>query len=280
MQQRLEDPSSAANERAEGSTGRDVDFRLFGFPLSNVTEAELLESVRSAATAGRRLVVASQNMHGLYLYPHSEAMKRLHEGALVHIDGTLVLWLMRPFRASRGFSERTAWIDFIWPLLRLCEREQLRVFWLAATPDVIEAGVSRIRTELPDLEIGSRNGFFDIDPQSQENADVIATINDFKADVLIVGMGMPRQETWIEAAADRLEVPVIMTSGACIEFVAGAMPTPPRWMGRFGLEWSYRFLSDPKRFFFRYFVEPWVVLAYCLRYAMGRRPVVEPRERQ
>jgi N-acetylglucosaminyldiphosphoundecaprenol N-acetyl-beta-D-mannosaminyltransferase len=256
--------------------GRE-DIRLFGYPLSRVTEAELLESVRRSAASGERLIVASQNMHAMYLYPRSAAMRRVHERALVHIDGTAVLWLLQLFHRSRGFAERTAWIDFIWPLLRMCEREGLKVFWLAAAEEVIARGVATIREALPGLEIEYRDGFFDIDAASPENAAVVERINGFAPDVLIVGMGMPRQETWIDAVLDRLRVPVIMTSGACIEFVAGAMPTPPRWLGPLGLEWSYRFLSDPRRFFGRYFVEPWAVLGHCLGFALSRRRAVESR---
>jgi N-acetylglucosaminyldiphosphoundecaprenol N-acetyl-beta-D-mannosaminyltransferase len=51
-----------------------------------------------------------------------------------------------------------------------------------------------------------------------------------------------------------------LPSGACIDYVAGAVPTPPRWMGRLGVEWLHRLVSEPRRLWSRYLVEPWFVL--------------------
>ena len=57
-----------------------------------------------------------------------------------------------------------------------------------------------------------------------------------------------------------LRPPVMLMAGACLEFISGHAVTPPRWLGPLGLEWVHRFASDPRRFAFRYLVEPWRVL--------------------
>ena len=71
---------------------------------------------------------------------------------------------------------------------------------------------------------------------------------------------MPRQEHWILENLEYINTNAILTSGACIDYVAGAIPTPPRWMGRVGLEWLYRLLSEPKRLWNRYLLEPQFVV--------------------
>lgn len=73
----------------------------------------------------------------------------------------------------------------------------------------------------------------------------------------MVGMGMPRQEHWVVEYHERIEANVIWLVGACFDYVAGAIPTPPRWMGRVGLEWLYRLYSEPQRLASRYLLEPW-----------------------
>jgi N-acetylglucosaminyldiphosphoundecaprenol N-acetyl-beta-D-mannosaminyltransferase len=88
--------------------------------------------------------------------------------------------------------------------------------------------------------------------------------------VLIVGMGMPRQQHWTLDNAERLAVNVVSTCGAALDYVAGAIPTPPRWAGRAGLEWACRLAAEPRRLASRYLVEPWG-LAPCVLQALARR---------
>jgi N-acetylglucosaminyldiphosphoundecaprenol N-acetyl-beta-D-mannosaminyltransferase len=83
-------------------------------------------------------------------------------------------------------------------------------------------------------------------------------------------MGMGRQEQWIFENRATLRTHCIGTCGACMEYFAGAAPTPPRWMGPLGVEWLFRLLSDPKRFWKRYLVEPWIV-AWLLATGAARR---------
>lgn len=58
---------------------------------------------------------------------------------------------------------------------------------------------------------------------------------------------------------------VILTAGACMDYVAGALPTPPRWMGQLGLEWLFRLLAEPGRLWRRYLLEPWFILGLVVR---------------
>ena len=76
----------------------------------------------------------------------------------------------------------------------------------------------------------------------------------------MVGMGMPRQELWIHDNFDHLSTTVILPAGAAIDYIAGVVPTPPRWMGKVGLEWTFRLAAEPKRLRHRYLLEPWSVL--------------------
>ncbi len=99
---------------------------------------------------------------------------------------------------------------------------------------------------------------------------VVEKINAFRPHVLMVGMGMPRQERWILHRFDELDANAILQSGACFDYVAGAIPTPPRWLGRFGLEWLYRLACEPVRLWRRYLVEPWLVGAWLVRDLLRR----------
>jgi N-acetylglucosaminyldiphosphoundecaprenol N-acetyl-beta-D-mannosaminyltransferase len=81
----------------------------------------------------------------------------------------------------------------------------------------------------------------------------------------MVGMGMPRQEYWTQENFQQREAQVILSStGAALEYIAGAAPTPPRWAGRIGLEWMFRLAHEPRRLFSRYLIEPWYILLLLL----------------
>jgi len=105
-----------------------------------------------------------------------------------------------------------------------------------------------------------RHGRFEPDRNGPDNAEVLAAINDAQPDVLFVGMGMPRQESWILDNLDGLGGRVIFSVGAAFDYEAGAIPTPPRWTGRVGLEWLFRLASEPRRLFSRYLIEPWSLI--------------------
>jgi N-acetylglucosaminyldiphosphoundecaprenol N-acetyl-beta-D-mannosaminyltransferase len=109
------------------------------------------------------------------------------------------------------------------------------------------------------------HGYFDADPQSQDNARVLSEIAQFAPHLLMVGMGMPRQEYWIHQNFARLYANVILPSGAAMDYVAGAAYIPPRWSGRVGLEWAFRLAAEPKRLWRRYLLEPWYVVGIVMR---------------
>jgi N-acetylglucosaminyldiphosphoundecaprenol N-acetyl-beta-D-mannosaminyltransferase len=122
-----------------------------------------------------------------------------------------------------------------------------------------------LRKLYPALQIEVSDGYFDARRGSAENEALIQRINAYRPDLLMVGMGMPRQEFWTQENFARLDAYVILSSsGAALEYVAGAAPTPPRWAGRIGLEWMFRLVHEPRRLFSRYLIEPWYILLLLL----------------
>ena len=73
---------------------------------------------------------------------------------------------------------------------------------------------------------------------------------------------MPRQEKWALRLKNQLNANVIWNIGATIDFISGKVYVPPSWAGKLGLDWLFRYISEPKRMFFRYFIEPFFLLYY------------------
>jgi N-acetylglucosaminyldiphosphoundecaprenol N-acetyl-beta-D-mannosaminyltransferase len=115
-----------------------------------------------------------------------------------------------------------------------------------------------------------------MDPDGSENKSVLQQIADFQPHLLMVGMGMPRQELWIEANLNAIQANVILATGAVLDYVAGVIPTPPRWSGPLGLEWAFRLASEPKRLTPRYLIEPWTILRVIARDMLSAAAAPEP----
>ena len=87
-----------------------------------------------------------------------------------------------------------------------------------------------------------------------EDAAVAKQINDARADVVWVGIGVPKQEKWMVRMRERLDAPVLCAVGAAFDFHAGRVSQAPRWMQERGLEWTYRIAQEPRRLLPRYLV--------------------------
>jgi len=243
---------------------------IFGFKVTPMTTPEILDLIGMNVEKGTTCVLASQNFHGLYKYFTDESFRRLHERARVRIDGMPVVWLARLHGLRVGRQHRVAMIDCFPDLLGRATREGWRVFYLGGHPEVIRRGLQNLREAYPGLQLDGYHGFFSAAPDSAENRSVIDRINAFRPHVLMVGMGMGRQERWILENQDRLRVNCAWTCGALLEYFADAAAVAPRWLGQIGLEWAYRLGSNPRRFAFRYLIEPWLVVGLIVSHRIRR----------
>jgi len=107
---------------------------------------------------------------------------------------------------------------------------------------------------------------------ADEAASVIEDINGSDADVVWVGIGVPKQEKWMADMRPQLEAPVLVGVGAAFDFHAGLVPQAPSWMQESGLEWAYRLAREPRRLWRRYLrYNPRFVAAFARQLATDRR---------
>ncbi len=239
---------------------------MAGVNVTPMTLPEIIQAVTLHIAGGSACVIAHINLHGLYVHRSDEGFRELTGKSFVFIDGMPIVWLARLLGHPLTGRYRVTYVDLIWPLLERAAAEDWRVFYLGGDPQVLARGLAKIKARFPKLQLSGHDGFFDTAEKtlSYLNAgdDVVDEINRFAPHLLLVGMGMPKQENWVLRNRQRLTAPVVMTAGACIEYLAGAASTPPRWMGRCGLEWFYRLYRNPRRFWRRYLIEPWIVIGH------------------
>ncbi|GAB4483908.1 MAG: WecB/TagA/CpsF family glycosyltransferase [Anaerolineales bacterium] len=234
---------------------------LLGVTVCPIDIESLNEYINQSIVRMERRIIANHNLHSVYLYHSDPKMSAFYKKAeITHIDGMPLVYWACMLGYSVTSQQRVTYVDWVQPLMAMAASNGWRVFYLGGKPGVALKAAERLRERYPGLNIATRHGYFG----PEENDEVLEEIATFHPHVLMVGMGMPRQEHWILDNMERIQANAILTAGACFDYLAGVVPTPPRWMGRLGLEWLFRFLSEPRRLFFRYFIEPWFLLPYAI----------------
>lgn len=236
---------------------------LLGFFAHPGTINEYLALIARSVTTREPCTVLYHNLHSLYSYFTSESLRGYYSGTTVLVDGMPVIWLMQLAGIPVSREHRVTYVDFIMPMMEQARDNDWKVFHVGQAAEVQQAGLEVIRKHAPGINISGHDGYFDQSPNSDDSLEVIRQMNENGTDLLLIGFGAPKQEAWIHAHRHLINAPAVFTCGACMEYVAGAVRTPPRWMGRLGLEWSFRLFENPRRFAFRYMVEP-ILLAAIL----------------
>jgi N-acetylglucosaminyldiphosphoundecaprenol N-acetyl-beta-D-mannosaminyltransferase len=246
-------------EQAE-SIKSDQQLSLAGIRVDALTQRDLLELMRPALGGNTRLVLY-HNLHSLYLFETDEAFRRFYQRASsVYIDGLPLIWLGRALGLPLRSSHRVTFLDCFDAVLQRACANGCRIFYLGSNREVVAEALPLLRAKHPGLLIAGHHGYLATEAESDS---VISEINEFRTDVLFVGMGMPVQEAWLDLHMDELKAHVIFASGATLDYVTGHAYQPPRWAGNLGLYGLARMISDPKRLWRRYLLEPFL-LAGCL----------------
>jgi N-acetylglucosaminyldiphosphoundecaprenol N-acetyl-beta-D-mannosaminyltransferase len=249
---------------------------FLGVTMQPRSLSEMSKLVDQGIREQRKWIITNHNLHSLYLFHRHAKLREFY--ARVHwtyVDGMPLVALGRLYGYPLQREQRVTNADWTGPLMELAASRGWRVFNLGSPKQVAERGAAELRKLYPGLQIEVSDGYFDASRESAENEALVQRINAYKPDLLMVGMGMPRQEFWTQENFARLEAHVILSSnGAALDYVAGAVPTPPRWAGRVGLEWLFRLVNEPRRLFSRYLVEPWyILLLLLLDYPRSRQGV-------
>ncbi|WP_414527322.1 WecB/TagA/CpsF family glycosyltransferase [Nodularia chucula] len=238
---------------------------ILGVTIHPLSISQLNALIGEAVDQQKKWIIAHHNLHSVYNYHHNSKMRDCYAQAkYVHIDGMALVLLGKFLGFSLEREQRVTYVDWINPLMAAAAERGWRVFYLGSKPGIAETGVEVFRQKFNDLQIVTANGYFNSCQDSPENQEILTQINQYQPHILMVGMGMPRQENWIIDNLDQISTNVILPCGAAIDYVAGAIPTPPRWAGKTGLEWLFRLIAEPKRLWRRYLLEPWFLLKLLL----------------
>ena len=135
--------------------------------------------------------------------------------------------------------------------------ENCRIFLLGAMDGVALKAMENINQKVGrQIVVGAYSPSYGFEKRQEENEQIYKMINDSNANVVLVGVGCPKQEKWIHAHKSKMpDVDIWMALGATIDFEAGNVKRAPKIFQKLAMEWLYRFFQEPKRMFRRYFID-------------------------
>lgn len=233
-------------------TERNSKVSLFGFRFDKITLRQAVQRVLELADGDidGHYVVTPNLDHAVVLHQRPELSPIYDEASLVLADGQSIVWASNWFR--RPLPERVTGSDLV-PAVFDSARRPLRVFLLGAGPGIAKLAAQRIEARYPQIHIaGVHSPPFGFETSAQENETAVKLVANVRPDLLVVGLGAPKQEVWTFRERHRLGARVILCVGATIDFLASERSRAPEWCQRYGLEWVYRTLEEPRRLVPRY----------------------------
>ncbi|MEL7497096.1 MAG: WecB/TagA/CpsF family glycosyltransferase [Planctomycetota bacterium] len=248
---------------------------LFGIEIDNVRMPQAVNQLREwiesepddAPTC--RYVVTPNVDHTVLLQENEELVSAYEEAHLILADGHPIIWASHLLR--QPLPERVPGSELV-PELFQSFNEQfdqdrpLKVFLLGAKPGVAAIAAVNMKKEWPNVQtVGVYSPPLGFEHDPEECNFILGRIALCRPDVVIVGLGAPKQEIWVHQHYHQMHAKAALCVGATIDFLAGEQQRAPRWMQKSGIEWLHRMLSQPKRLVKRYAKDAWIFPQLVLR---------------
>lgn len=225
----------------------DQPVRLLNGAFNAWTLDECVNHLFADMAAGRRGWLATVNVAILMMMREDPSLQRFVDRATWTVcDGQPLVWASRWF--GTPLPERVTGVDLVERLLAQAQAQGLGVYLLGASQEVIDRLAQRMQRQFPQLKLHHGNGYFKA-AEAPHRAEAVAASG---ASILLVGMGVPRQEKFIEQQWERLGVKLAIGVGGSFDVLAGLRDRAPQWVQRIGMEWAYRLIQEPGRLWKRY----------------------------
>ncbi len=217
--------------------------KILDIPVDSITMAEAVEKVGTFIRDGGAHTVFTPNAEIMMAAHRDPELASMLTGAdMLTADGAGVVLASKIL--GRALPEKVSGFDLVKKIFETYAKDGIRCFIFGSKPGVAEAAAERIRSDYPGVIVtGCRNGYF----TDKDDADIVNAVNGTNADILLVALGAPKQEKWINSHLDRLNCKVCIGVGGAIDVLSGNTKLAPDFFRRNGLEWFYRLCKEPKR---------------------------------
>lgn len=243
--------------------------RLMNTEIDNLTMDETLDAIDSLIKEDNCSYVVTPNVDHIVQLEKNEELKRAYENAsLILTDGKPLIWISNWYKTP--IKEKISGSDLFPRVCDLAAKKGYTMYLLGAAEGVADKAAKNLIDKYKGLNIvGTYSPPFGFEKDKVELKKIERQIQEVHPDILIVGLGCPKQEKYMYHHCKELGVPISFGLGASIDFEAGNIKRAPKWMSEHGLEWLYRITQDPKRLAKRYLVDDMKIIGIARKYRRG-----------
>lgn len=216
---------------------------LLGSRIDALNLEQTVDKIAGFVRSGRPHWIITINPEFIYRAQFEpELMELACRADLVTPDGVGVVWAAGV--AGTPVPERVTGIDLMLHLMERAASEGWRVYLIGSAPGVAAEAAECLMRDYPGLQVaGTHHGYFG----PEDEAEILAHIKQCRPHLLMVALGAPKQEMWIDRVLPELGVSVAMGVGGSLDVIAGRVPRAPVWMQKLHIEWLGRLLQQPSR---------------------------------
>jgi N-acetylglucosaminyldiphosphoundecaprenol N-acetyl-beta-D-mannosaminyltransferase len=245
---------------------------VLGVPLAVTDYDESIELIDQFVRTGQKGYVCVCNVHAVMASAEDPDLREALLGSSINVpDGQPLVWAMNALGSS--LTERVYGPELMWRTCAHAARMGTRFYLYGGRNQgaLVQLALN-LRRNHPGVRIVGGYSPPHRPLTEEEEAAVIDEINRSRADVVWVGIGVPKQEKWMARMRPRLDAPLLIGVGAAFDFHAGLVPQAPTWLQEAGLEWAYRLAHEPRRLWRRYVrYNPRFLTAFASQLAEHRR---------
>ncbi len=228
-------------------------FNLLGVNVSTINMTMALKTFDHWIDCKQAHYVCVTPVHSIMMCRDDIHLRKIYNRAgMVTPDGMPVVWMGK--RQGNEHMGRVYGPDL---MLALCDHSQsceYRHFFYGGSEEVVKEMVDKFSQQFPDLQIAGYYSPPFRELTLEEDTQISEIINAASPHFVWIGLGAPKQEYWMEQHLEKLAPAILIGVGAAFDFHAGHKPQAPIWMQRNGLEWLFRFASEPRRLWKRYLI--------------------------
>lgn len=246
-------------------------YSVFGITYTATDYDAATRLILEKAAERNSFGVSALAVHGLITAYHNLTLRELvNKIDLVVPDGQPVRWALNSFYGLK-LKDRVYGPELTLYVLEGANDRSLSIYLYGSTENTCKKFETFIRTRYPNVRIAGIHVDRFRDATEQEDLEDIKKLNDSGANIVLVGRGCPRQETWVANHLGKVNA-VMMAVGAAFDFHAGTVKQAPTWMQKAGLEWLFRLLQEPKRLWRRYLTTNTFFIYLFLKYKLFGKP--------
>lgn len=228
---------------------------IAGTLVSRYDLPETIELFKKTIHTKKKIRVSVVPVNCILWAKSNQSLNALYNSSnVVTADGVPLVWASKLL--GNPIRGRVTGLDLLPEFSKVAAKESFTFFFLGAGDGVADRLKQKLEKENPGLNVvGTYSPPYAKTFSDEENQKMINMINKVKPNVLWVSLTAPKQDYWIHEHLEKLDVNIAIGVGAAFDVVVGDIQRSPEWMQKYGLEWFYRLIKEPKRLYRRYLIE-------------------------